>query len=57
MENNNIKNSMTGSEKVLWTASFQFHLASGKTEAEASKLADDKIVQKREMAKTLTFKY
>ena len=48
---------LTGSEKVLWKASYNFHLQNGKNEIEATRLADFKIEQKRNIGKTLTYKF
>lgn len=48
---------LNGVEKVLWKYSYNFHLQNGKTEEEATKLAYLKIEQKRELAKTLTYKF
>ena len=48
---------LTGAEKVLWQASYKFHLQNGHNEIEATKLADLKIVSKRKLGKSLNFKF
>lgn len=48
---------LTGSEKVLWKYSYNFHIENGKTSHEAKMLADAKIEQKRNLGKSLTYKF
>lgn len=48
---------LTGAEKVLYKYSYNFHLQNGKSQEEATKLAELKIEQKRNLAKTLTYKF
>jgi hypothetical protein len=57
MTNTTQTQALTGAEKVLLKAHFNFHLQNGKTEAEANQLAHAKIAKVRAMAKTLTFKH
>lgn len=47
----------TGAEKVLWKYNYNFHIGNGKTTQEATMLADAKIEQKRNLAKSLTYKF
>ena len=44
-------------ERVLFKATKEFHLQNGATESEANKAANDKIIQKRKLGKTLTFRH
>lgn len=55
MKNTTLNQSLSGAEKVLFKAHFNFNLQNGKTEAEATALAFDKIAKVRKMAKTLNF--
>lgn len=57
MTNTTQNQPLNGADKVLFKAHFNYHLQNGKTEAEATALAFDKIAQVRKMAKTLTFKF
>ena len=57
MKNTTLNQPLNGADKVLFKAHFNFHLQQGKTEAEATALAFDKIAKVRKMAKTLTFKF
>jgi hypothetical protein len=57
MKNTTLNQPLNGADKVLFKAHFNFHLQQGKTEAEATALAFDKIAKVRQMAKTLTFKF
>jgi hypothetical protein len=57
MTNTRQNQPLNGADKVLFKAHFNYHLQNGKTEAEATALAFDKIAQVRKMAKTLTFKF
>jgi hypothetical protein len=47
----------TSPEKVLFKATKNFHLQNGDSESEAIDKATNKIIQKRSVAKTLTFKH
>jgi hypothetical protein len=48
---------MTNAEKVLWKANYNFHISNGVHVTLCVEMADAKIIQKRELAKTLTFKH
>jgi len=48
---------MTNAEKVLWKANYNFHMSNGVLVTFCVEMADAKIIQKRELAKTLTFKH
>ena len=48
---------LTSPEKVLFKATKGFHQRNGSTETVAIQKATEKIIQKRSVAKTLTFKH
>jgi hypothetical protein len=48
---------LTGPEKVLWKATYDFHLKYGASEEKARMEADAKIVNKRKLGKKLTYKF
>ena len=57
MKNATLNQPLNGADKVLFKAHFNYHLQNGKTEAEATALALDKIARVRKMGKSLTFKF
>ena len=57
MKNTTLNQPLNGADKVLFKAHFNYHLQNGKTEAEATALAFDKIARVRKMGKSLTFKF
>jgi hypothetical protein len=48
---------MTNAEKVVWKANYNFHMRNGVPVAFCEIMANAKIMQKRKLAKTLTFKH
>jgi hypothetical protein len=52
-----IENELTGSEKVLYNATYKFAIQTGENEIEARNMAINKVLKTRKLSKSLKFKF